>query len=567
MAPREGPADEAGAPLAETTFCVLDLETTGGAPPVAAITEIGAVKVRGGEVLGEFQTLVDPGRPIPRAVTALTGITDAAVAGAPALETVLGAFLAFLGDAVVVAHNAGFDLRFLRNACRRLGSGRLANPVVCTARLARRLVRDEVPDLRLATLARALRTRTEPCHRALPDARAAADVFHALLERAARFGVTCLDDLLWFQSAGGHPQAAKRRLLEGLPRAPGVYVFRDVRGEVLYVGKASNVRARVCGYFSSDDRRRVGDLLRELHAVDHLVIPSDLCAAVVEARLIRRHRPRYNRAGRAGAAPAFLRLTAERFPRLAVARRAGPGALGPLGRRAAELGREALEEATRLRRCADRIGERTRFAPCMLAEVDRCPAPCDGRTSPEEYAPAVARAARALAGDPTDVLASLGARLERLAAAARFEEAASLRDRLGALVGALIARRDVAALVGAGRVVIADGGSLVEIRDGLVASLDGAPLPVPADAHPDEPRLVASWLARHADRAPLVEATGPWALPAAGGVALAAWRRRLAAAERSRAGERPPVERPPLAGPGLSGPGAVPRPSAAARAS
>src|SRR5664279_3363886 len=110
--------DELGTALREVTFVVVDLETTGGSPQSSAITEIGAVKTRGGEVLGEFQTLVDPGGPIPPFIVALTGITDAMLIAAPRIEQVLPAFLEFLGDAVLVAHNAPFDVGFLKAACR-----------------------------------------------------------------------------------------------------------------------------------------------------------------------------------------------------------------------------------------------------------------------------------------------------------------------------------------------------------------------------------------------------------------------------------------------------------------
>jgi DNA polymerase III subunit epsilon len=146
--------DQLGTPLIDVTFVVLDLETTGLSPGADRITEVGAVKVRGGEVIGELQTLVHPGRPIPPAVTAVTGITDAMVRDAPRIEAVLPTVLRFLGDAVLVAHNASFDVSFLRAAVEAQGGRPFQPTVVDTARLARRLVADEVRDRRLGTLAR-----------------------------------------------------------------------------------------------------------------------------------------------------------------------------------------------------------------------------------------------------------------------------------------------------------------------------------------------------------------------------------------------------------------------------
>jgi DNA polymerase-3 subunit epsilon len=530
MRPRQRSFEDLGTPLHETTFCVVDLETTGGSPADSAITEIGAVKVRGGEVLGEFQTLVDPGRPIPTFITMLTGITDSLVADAPPLEEALPSFLEFARDSVLVAHNASFDTRFLQTCADRLGYGGLGNPVVCTVRLARRLVRDEVPNLRLATLARAMRSPTEPNHRALADARATTDVLHALLELAGRWGVTHLDDLLWFQSAGGHPQARKRVLAQELPRTRGVYLFRDANGSLLYVGKATNLRARVRSYFSGDDRRRIGDLLRELATVEHIVARCDLEASVLEARLIRREHPPYNRAGRGRFRPAFLRLTAERFPRISLARTPSAGALGPLSRANAETVREAIEEALPIRRCSDRIGARTRFSACVLAELGRCPAPCEGRVAPDDYARAIGPASTALEGDPTAILDALERRLDRLAAAERYEEAASTRDRISALVTAASRARSADALRRAGRIAVEDGGVRLDISSGELAEVAGEPLAVPPDGHDDEPRLVSSWLARAGRRVRLLETSEPWVFAASGGKAIAAWTSRLARA-------------------------------------
>ena len=148
--------DDLGAPLVDTTFVVVDLETTGGSPTADSITEVGAVKVRGGECLGTFQTMVNPGRAIPPTITVLTGITESMVVRAPRIETVLPSLLEFMGDAVIVGHNVRFDVGFLQAALERAQRPPLTAPTVDTAALARRLVRDEVPNCKLGTLARAL---------------------------------------------------------------------------------------------------------------------------------------------------------------------------------------------------------------------------------------------------------------------------------------------------------------------------------------------------------------------------------------------------------------------------
>jgi DNA polymerase-3 subunit epsilon len=183
-------------PLFDVTFVVLDVETTGAAPGAAALTEIGAAAYRGGELLGTFDTLVQPGCDLPPFITELTGITDDMLWRAPSPALVLPRFAEFVGAAVVVGHNVAFDLAFLDEALAACRCPPLHNPVVDTLALARRMVRDVVPDCALATLAASLRLEHRPRHRALADALATADLLHRLIEQAAGFGVERLGGLL-----------------------------------------------------------------------------------------------------------------------------------------------------------------------------------------------------------------------------------------------------------------------------------------------------------------------------------------------------------------------------------
>ncbi len=172
--------------LAAYDLVVVDVETTGWLPGEAALTEIGAVRLSGGVLTGEFSSLVRPGGPIPADICELTGITDAMVSRAPSAAAALRAFLAFARDCVLVAHNAPFDLGFLTAACAASNIHWPPTATIDTAVLARLLLGpDDVPDCRLATLARYFRTGTAPCHRALADAKATADVLAGLLDLAA----------------------------------------------------------------------------------------------------------------------------------------------------------------------------------------------------------------------------------------------------------------------------------------------------------------------------------------------------------------------------------------------
>jgi DNA polymerase III epsilon subunit family exonuclease len=191
--------------LAETTFAVLDLETSGGSPRLGAgITEIGVVKVKGGEVLGTFQSFVDPGHSLPLFITQLTGISDEMLISAPFIDEILPTLFEFLGsaeDTVVVAHNSPFDLSFLKAASKTHEIEWPDYLTVDTARLARAVLdRDEVINCKLSTLAEFFGASTSPNHRALDDALATVDVLHGLIERLAGFDVHSFEQLRNFPS-------------------------------------------------------------------------------------------------------------------------------------------------------------------------------------------------------------------------------------------------------------------------------------------------------------------------------------------------------------------------------
>jgi len=551
----QGTFDELGTPLREVTFVVVDLETTGGSPLSCAITEIGAVKVRGGVVLGEFQTLVNPGEPIPAFIAVLTGITDSMVTTAPRVGAVLPAFAEFCAGSVLVAHNAPFDVGFLRAAFAAHGRAWPAYPVVDTARLARRaLTRDEAPSCRLATLAALFASSTTPNHRALDDARATVDVLHGLLERLGPLGVQSLDELTTFSARVSAAQRRKRYLAERLPHAPGVYVFKDGYNRVLYVGKSKDIRSRVRTYFTaSETRRRMGEMVRLAAVVTPVVCATPLEAEVRELRLIAEHKPRYNRRSRFPERATWLKLTIEAYPRLsmvALVRDDGAAYLGPFGsRRTAEQAMTALHEGFRVRQCNQRLSGTRPTPACALAEMGRCNAPCDGTESVDAYAQHVAAVREAMSQDADRLVRAITRRVDALVARERFEEAALHRDRVAAFLHAaarmqrihgltsideLVAARPADRggweihVVRSGRLVAA-GTSPVGAHPGaaiaaLVATaesvLDARPGPLPA-AEAEEVECVLRWLEAPGVR--LVESSSPWTCPIRGAGAQRSW--------------------------------------------
>jgi DNA polymerase-3 subunit epsilon len=578
--PVQGTFDELGRPLRDVTFVVVDLETTGGSPASCSITEIGAVKVRGGEVLGEFQTLVNPHLAIPPFIAVLTGITDAMVAGAPGTETAVPAFLEFSRGAVLVAHNAPFDLGFLRAACDRLGLAWPAYEHLDTARLARRVLhRDEAPDCKLSTLAQLFRAGTTPNHRALADAQATVDVLHGLMGRLGNLGVHSLEELSTFSAQVSPAQRRKRHLADALPTEPGVYLFKDAQDRVLYVGKSRNLRTRVRQYFTASEMRtRMAEMVGLAERVDPVVCATPLEADVRELRLIAEHRPRYNRRSKFPERMAWIKLTVEPFPRLSLVRKVlddGASYLGPFGSsRTAELAMAAVHEALPLRQCTKRLSVRLLSPACVLAEMGRCGAPCQGGETQEEYAVHAHAYRSAVEGDPSAVVATLTGRIRALAKDERFEDAAAQRDRLAAFVRTVAKLQRLAALTRVPQLVAARstadlGWDISVIRHGRLAAAGIVPRgahplpyvdalvataetvlpgvgPLPA-ATAEEVECILRWLEQPGTR--LVRLDGTWASPAFGAGSHRSW---LDVADESRAAARPfddrrglrPVARP-----------------------
>jgi DNA polymerase-3 subunit epsilon len=393
-----------------------------------------------------------------------------------------------------------------------------------------------------------------PTHRAFDDARATADVFHALVGRLGNLGVQTVEDLQAYSSKVSPVQRSKRHLAAGLPDAPGVYVFKDQTGAALYIGTSKSIRTRVRGYFTaSETRRRMAEMVGIAHEVTPIVCASVLEARVRELRLIAEHRPRYNHRSKRPEKQVWLKLTAEHAPRLSLVRTvlddAGCGAryLGPFSSMSsAQFAADALTAAFPLRTCTGAIARRPRSetAGCVRAELGTCPAPCMASGDVEQYAMLADGVRRAMSGDVREIVAAVSARMTALAEADRFEDAAGWRDRLGALLHASVRTQRLAMLAANPEILAAqqtpDGGWEIHcIRYGTLAgavSVERGVDPRPAiEALKSSAEHVAptdtaatSGLAEEADAigawlegARLVETAVPLSLPLACGGELA----------------------------------------------
>ena len=416
-----------------------------------------------------------------------------------------------------------------------------------TARLARRVItRDDAPNCKLSSLARAFNSSTTPNHRALSDARATVDVLHGLMERLGGLGVHTLEELQTFSSRVSTAQRKKRHLAESLPHSPGVYLFHDDASRVLYIGTSRDLRTRVRSYFTaSETRSRMGEMVGLAASVTGIECATPLEAEVRELRLIAEHKPRYNRRSRFPEKVHFIKLTREPWPRLSLVRRVlddDADYLGPFAsRKSADKCLAALHDTFPIRQCSERLAREPSRSPCVLAEMGRCLSPCDGSVDETSYAAVVRQLRDTLLREPDDVVEAINHRMAALAADERFEEAGVHRDRLAAFVRATARTQRLTALTRCPEIVAArredDGRWAVHVvRFGRLAAagvipggadahafvtqlrnsaetVRAAPGPVPA-ATAEESEKVLRWLESPGIR--LVDVEGEWSCPVSG---------------------------------------------------
>ena len=450
--------DLLSAPIATAEFMVVDTETNGLAGDDCELTEVGAVLVGGGELHDRWSSLCRTSAPLRRGIQRLTGITQAMVDGAPSLEDVLPPLSELLQGRVLVAHNAPFDRRVLRQAFGRIGLEWPDPPVICTAAMARSML----PLQRrrgLGVLADALGIEVHTVHRALADAETCARVLCALFPRLCANAATVGDALAmltprrrprkrpmrpWQPAGPGAGRAGARAAQvprrrrsptsRELPRDPGVYLFRDDAGRVLYVGKSVSIRSRARAHFAPSSPPAAWT--RHATVVDYRTTGSELGALILENRLIKELKPPGNkRLTRRDDRLVYIRCRLDiPFPILEVAPDPAAGhavTVGPVrGRRLALELVEQLDSLFGLRHCGRRLPRRE--YPSAYGQMGRCLSPCLGDLDPNLYRRRLDEVLALFVGEP--------ARLRPAAAAPRLRPDAGRRGP-----AALRARRVAAA--------------------------------------------------------------------------------------------------------------------------
>jgi DNA polymerase III subunit epsilon len=470
-------------PIASAEFLVVDTETNGLAGEDCEVTEIGAVLVGGGELHDRWESLVRCGAPLRRGIQRFTGITQAMLDDAPSLEDVLPLVELRLRGRVMVAHNAPFDRRVLRQAFERVGIPWPEPPVICTAALARAVLPLQ-RERRLVALARALGIEVDGVHRALLDAETCARVLCALFPRLCANAVTVADAVSLLRSPRPRRSALRRRMalsvppaqvdFAQLPRDPGVYLFRDEAGATLYVGKSISIRSRARAHFAPSSPH--ADWTPHASIVDYRSTRSELGALVLENRLIKQLRPPGNtRLRRTDDRLVYIRCRLDiAFPILEVAPDPASGhavTIGPLrGRRLALELVEQLDSLFGLRHCGRRLPRREH--PSAYGQMGRCLSPCLGDLDPNLYRRRLDEALRLFVdgGDARGRLVThVEAQMREAASQQRYERASWLRRRARRL------------------------GAILERLDGVLEAIHARARLVLA-AHPTEPRFDAFWL-------------------------------------------------------------------------
>jgi DNA polymerase III subunit epsilon len=438
-------ADELGS----DSFVVVDVETTGLKPLQHRVIEFGAVRYEEGRQSDTLSLLIQPERSIPKYVRSLTGIDETLLVDSPLFSDVADQILEFIQDATLVGYNVGFDVAFLNAELVRIQRPSLLNHTIDLLPAARALM----PGTRargLTTLAKELGVSPTGAHRALDDALTTAAVLERLMPRIRAAGITSINQLDGFKSPF-HPKrtgttgplARGRSLLDPeyidrAPASPGVYKMLGADKRVLYVGKARDLRSRIRSYYSQPlgYTRKMDGLLQSIQQIETIETGSELGALLLEAQLIARYRPQFNRQMRTSEHYPYIRVdTKNPWPRVHLVkevREDGARYYGPYrSSRSARATVDAINDVYPLRSCSRSFKTQSSYgSPCTDLDLGRCLGPCTGLVDRDEYFQFVREILRFLDGECEPVFDRLHTQLERAAERLDFEKAARIRNRI-----------------------------------------------------------------------------------------------------------------------------------------
>ncbi|NNL21678.1 MAG: GIY-YIG nuclease family protein [Ignavibacteriaceae bacterium] len=430
------PAELYHIPLDTAEFNVIDVETTGLSARNNRVIEIGIVKINDLKIVDRYQTLINPGYRIPPFITQFTGIDDDDVYDAPTFSEVICKVEDFIGESVLSGHNLNFDLSFLRYEFLRNGNEPLANPNVCTLKIARKLY----PMLRnksLSSVTKHLRLKNSSAHRALADAEVTAKILVKMIkELRSKENINFLSELIQYQSKvislNGSVKIPKKLNDDviSLPQSPGVYYFLNKKNQVIYVGKAKSLRERVHSYFSNSASSKTKRILRQAAKLRTEITNSELTALLLEAEAIKKINPKHNSQLKKYGNKYFIRITkTHKYPKPEISNKFdfdGNDYFGLfISRKRAEKVLNILDKAFALRECTDK--ELLKGKKCFLAEIERCTAPCIKKNDPG-YEKEIVKAYEFLSGKNQSALDRLLNKMKSYSQKEQYEKAAEIKE-------------------------------------------------------------------------------------------------------------------------------------------
>ncbi len=379
-------------PLENAEFSVLDVETTGLSARNNRVIEIGIIKLNNLKIVDRYQTLINPGCKIPSFITQFTGIDNDDIYDAPFFSEVMTKIEEFIGDSVVTGHNLNFDLSFLRYEFMRSGNEPIANPNVCTLKIARKLY-PMLKSKSLASVTKHLRLKNPTAHRALGDAEVTAKILVKMIrELQKKQSINFLGELIQYQS-GVKSATTSLKIPKKLnndvisvPQSPGVYYFLNKKNQVIYVGKAKSLRDRIHSYFSNSATAKTKKIVRQAAKLKTEETNSELTALLLEAETIKKLKPKHNSQLKKYGNKYFIRISnTHKYPKPEIKNKFdfdGNDYFGLfISRKRAEKVLNILDKAFTLRECTDK--EFTKGKKCFLAEIERCTAPCVKKKDPD----------------------------------------------------------------------------------------------------------------------------------------------------------------------------------------
>ncbi|MBK7103897.1 MAG: GIY-YIG nuclease family protein [Ignavibacteriae bacterium] len=430
----------------EAVFSVLDFETTGTSPPRSRAIEIGIVKIENGKIKDSFHSLINPGQIIPPFISSLTGITNEDLFDAPAFETISQNVKDFIDGTILVGHNLPFDFAFLKSEFEFADIQLPKLDQICTLKISRKIF-PELKSKSLGSMINHFKIVHKDVHRALGDATATAKLFLKLLEKLKDdYNYESVSDLVDFQTTQQVSKSfrlVKKKLvgdLASLPDSPGVYFFKDANDKIIYIGKAKSLKNRVKNYFSSSAARKARKIARKANRLGFHKTNSELSALVLEAELIKLHKPQLNTLLKKFSQNYFIKANLNHdFPDIKVETDFdfdGNDYFGPYSNRVtANSLKEIVDKTFTLRECSDK--ELNKHKKCYLLDIKRCSAPCIAEVNSEDYKIELENVYEFLSGKNQNAVNRLLNKMKEFSEKQKYEEAAEVRDTVNLILSQL----------------------------------------------------------------------------------------------------------------------------------